>query len=284
MIMDYLLRISAFIPAILGFACLFTGLVFTYFIYKVTPTLRRLWILLAVMIIASLAGYLSYIIQTFQTQFSHVNMSVSFVYLTGGIFVLFASYATLQTLKAIHPIHNRELKNKNAHYCAEHDYLTRLKNCPAFVDDLNVMIKNCKRSAPPCSLLYIDLDGFKQFNLDYGYACGDYLLTKVADIFKKRVRSTDIVARYGGDEFVIALYSCDVEQAEHFAKMLVMKLGDTEIIYKHNSFTISCSIGVSEISGEFRDAQVVISNAQRALERGLNMGNAQVNVADKATE
>ena len=157
-----------------------------------------------------------------------------------------------------------------------------MKNCAALTDDLNQTIEKTKRGPTVSSILFIDIDNFKQFNTDYGRACGDYLLTKIAEVFKKRTRKSDIIARYSGDEFVIILYNADMEQAIHLAQMLIMKLANTELIYKNNSFTISCSIGVAPITPDSLDAQSVIASAQEALETGRSEGNAKVRVSNSS--
>ena len=149
-----------------------------------------------------------------------------------SLFFIYKIYGTLQSLEQSH---ERDLENESVHYTMNHDYLTRLEKSEALFSGLAHMIQYAHRNAPPSSLLYIDIDQFKMFNQDYGSACGDYLLTNIADILRKRVRKTDIIARYNNDSFVVVLYNTNIEQASHYAHMLVMKLASTELHYKNES-------------------------------------------------
>jgi diguanylate cyclase (GGDEF)-like protein len=90
-------------------------------------------------------------------------------------------------------------------YMAQYDALTRLPNRQLFHDRLDSALARAGRSGVGFSLLYLDLDRFKQVNDQHGHAAGDLLLHEVAERIKHCVREVDTVARLGGDEFVVLL-------------------------------------------------------------------------------
>jgi diguanylate cyclase (GGDEF)-like protein/PAS domain S-box-containing protein len=88
---------------------------------------------------------------------------------------------------------------------ANYDKLTNIPNRRLFFDKLKLAIENYERSGNKFALIFIDLDGFKPINDSYGHDIGDLILIKVAQMFDSSIRKQDIVARIGGDEFMIIL-------------------------------------------------------------------------------
>jgi diguanylate cyclase (GGDEF)-like protein/PAS domain S-box-containing protein len=94
---------------------------------------------------------------------------------------------------------------KQLEYLAHYDPLTHLPNRVLLTDRLQQALAHADRYAHTVSLIYIDLDGFKEINDRYGHACGDQLLVHIADSMKHALRHCDTLARLGGDEFVVVL-------------------------------------------------------------------------------
>lgn len=99
----------------------------------------------------------------------------------------------------------------------------------------------------PISAIMIDIDNFKKINDTYGHAAGDYVLEFFAQLIMGCVRKSDIVARYGGDEFIIILPSTDSETAEVIAERIRNAVAQTQIPPLHGLSipSITCSAGVS---------------------------------------
>lgn len=106
------------------------------------------------------------------------------------------------------------------------DPLTGIANRRFFEDSLAVEIKRAQRYDRPLSMLMIDIDNFKNYNDQHGHPMGDKLLQDSAHLFRALLRASDIVARYGGDEFVVLLPEISVEQGRFVAdKLRKIKIG-----------------------------------------------------------
>lgn len=97
------------------------------------------------------------------------------------------------------------LANEQLRMLALHDQLTGLPNRHSLNERLDAALTRAARSHDPVALLFIDLDGFKRVNDEFGHAAGDEVLCEVAKRLQLAVRATDVVARFGGDEFVVLL-------------------------------------------------------------------------------
>ncbi|MFA6414565.1 MAG: GGDEF domain-containing protein [Candidatus Paceibacterota bacterium] len=143
--------------------------------------------------------------------------------------------------------------------------LTGLKRREVLVYILDQSLKKIreegKHRKEGISLIFIDLDKFKQVNDTHGHSAGDSVLIKVAELLEGAVRGTDIVARYGGDEFAVLLPDTSEENAVIIAKKLLTVLdNNTEL-----NFGVTASIGVcsSEVSTA-NDARDFIKHADEA--------------------
>jgi len=120
------------------------------------------------------------------------------------------------------------------------DPLTSVANRRAFYDLANRELNKARRYQTPISVLYMDIDNFKQINDHFGHHIGDTLLRAVAKAIKKNIRAIDIVARLGGDEFGILLAGTGAESAALVARKLKKKL--IEFI-QNNGWSVTLSVG-----------------------------------------
>ncbi|MEM6385881.1 MAG: EAL domain-containing protein [Pseudomonadota bacterium] len=135
---------------------------------------------------------------------------------------------------------NREISQQ-----AMHDELTGLGNRRFLNARLVEMIETRKQTGLEIAALHIDLDRFKQINDTMGHAVGDYVLEQVADILRTRVRSKDVVARIGGDEFIIlTLCAPDSDSPEVLADRLIQEICKP-IMYEDRPCRIGASVGIA---------------------------------------
>ena len=175
------------------------------------------------------------------------------------------------TLRADNERQQREQQQRRA---ASHDGLTGLRNRRGFLSALGEVLDDNRVHYQPHVLAILDLDHFKRINDNAGLQGGDLLLQDVARIMQQQVRSNDIVARLGSDEFAILLCHCELEVAERMLRELLQAI-DAHIVYLgERAFRISASIGVTMILPQDERAQPVLSRADdgcyQAKQRGRN--------------
>jgi len=148
---------------------------------------------------------------------------------------------------------------------ARTDALTEIPNRATFVEHLDLAFAACRRGAVPFALLFLDLDLFKDVNDTLGHRVGDILLKQVAERLLGRLRKTDVVARFGGDEFAILQPDAvDISAAASLATEIRDALTQPYNI-EGNQFRITASIGIAFYTPEVPDAAGVLEQADRAL-------------------
>ena len=144
------------------------------------------------------------------------------------------------------------LSNVIAHerlkWMAVRDPLTGLLNRRIMETVLNREFKRAQRYKSPLSLAFIDLDDFKAINDRHGHECGDALLKYVAGQLGDTTRDSDVVARYGGDEFVIILPGTPVQEANKLLQRLQQHFKDKPMRYKEKALAVSISFGVASMA------------------------------------
>jgi diguanylate cyclase (GGDEF)-like protein len=152
-----------------------------------------------------------------------------------------------------------------AHYLATHDDLTDLPNRAMFSQMLNAAIKVAQRYDRKFSVMFVDLDRFKLINDTLGHAAGDILLKGVASQFRQCLRDSDVLARFGGDEFVILLHEVsDVAQVSAVARRL-LSAAVTPIMIHGRECRVTASIGVAKFPDHGTDEQSLTKNADAAM-------------------
>jgi diguanylate cyclase (GGDEF)-like protein/PAS domain S-box-containing protein len=148
---------------------------------------------------------------------------------------------------------------------AHYDHVTSLPNRVLFLDRFQQVLKNANRHNQPVTLMYLDLDRFKEVNDTLGHDMGDVLLKEVATRLMKCVRADDIVARMGGDEFTVILNNVNHQiNTERITQSILDKLTEPfnlgeEVVY------ISASIGISVYPVNGTEVDALIKNADQAM-------------------
>ncbi len=166
----------------------------------------------------------------------------------------------------VEDISERKQSEAKINQMARFDALTALPNRAILQLRLEEALSHSKRGRA-CAIHFIDLDQFKQVNDTLGHSRGDLLLQAVAKRLRSAVRETDLVARFGGDEFIVLQAPItDEKEAAALAERILRSIGDTYDI-DGNEVAISASIGVALVPHDGNDADQILRNADMALYR-----------------
>ncbi|MES9991269.1 MAG: EAL domain-containing protein [Candidatus Thiodiazotropha sp.] len=163
---------------------------------------------------------------------------------------------------------------------ATHDKLTSLPNRSEFEERAHRVIAHAVKKSQTGAVFFIDLDRFKPINDTAGHAAGDALLRKVANILENSIRSRDIVARIGGDEFAVLLESCPIEPAIEIANKIRKKIHNFVFTYEDNIFKIGASIGISQFGKPGDDLTTILNSADNACQIAKSQGRNNIHVTD----
>jgi diguanylate cyclase (GGDEF)-like protein len=184
-----------------------------------------------------------------------------------------------RTLEAIADLATAACHNAETHHhvqqAARTDALTGLLNHGAMQVRVREEIARARRDGTPLSFVIIDLDDFKRVNDVRGHQAGDELLRQVADVLHRELRPYDVVARYGGDEFVLLLPGSDEADARHVAERVRDAVA--------GELVGACSLGVAQWH-EPLDADALLEHADRALLLAKRTGKGRVAVANPDVE
>ena len=159
---------------------------------------------------------------------------------------------------------------------SQHDGLTNLFNHCAFIERLGEEMQRTQRQHSPLTLMMLDLDRFKDFNDNYGHGVGDEVLTATARIIAEIARQSDIVGRYGGEEFCIALPDTDLAGATELAERLLDAIRTNSIKSSQGELlSITTSIGINQWN-EKHTISDFIHAADQALYRAKENGRNRV--------
>ena len=177
-------------------------------------------------------------------------------------------------------VKNRLERLKSLRSYHVYDGLTRLLNHTSFRMQLIHEVNRCKRQNGQLALAILDIDQFRKINDKYGHPTGDLVLKSLSLILKQRLRKSDIIGRYGGEEFAILLLDQDGESA---AKVInEIRCNFSEVHHKasqQESFTISFSCGIATYP-RYQELPNLIEAADRALNLAKASGRNQVVVSD----
>jgi diguanylate cyclase (GGDEF)-like protein len=155
---------------------------------------------------------------------------------------------------------------------ATHDMLTELYNRRHFIEMADKEIARALRHRRPLALCIVDVDLFKPVNDRHGHIAGDEVLRQIASLVKQHVRSDDIAARIGGEEFAVMLPESDADVASQFAERLRRAVADASFAPGGEAQSITVSIGISTLSDTRTSRPSLMAAADAALYRAKDGG------------
>ena len=167
---------------------------------------------------------------------------------------------------------------KEVQLMAVTDSLTGLYNRRYFFELSRHEIQRASRYEQPLSLIMLDLDNLKKVNDTYGHHMGDQLIKSIASLCLATLRSVDLVARIGGDEFVILLPSTPLDQAFAAAKRLCRKAAQIRIPADMDMIRTTVSIGVVQYEKGIPDIDALLARADEALYLSKTSGKNKVTI------
>jgi diguanylate cyclase (GGDEF)-like protein/PAS domain S-box-containing protein len=168
----------------------------------------------------------------------------------------------------------RELYERLARL-ALYDHLTGLPNRTLFADRLNRAIGMAQRAGESFSLLYIDLDHFKEVNDSHGHSAGDELLKLTAERLLSCVRDSDTISRQGGDEFLGLLINCGEDDASTLCAQKIVDACAEPFHIDGKELRLSASVGVAMYPADATDARGLVRAADSALYEAKCTGKAR---------
>jgi diguanylate cyclase (GGDEF)-like protein len=177
-------------------------------------------------------------------------------------------------------LHNAFVFQKMQHQSIT-DGLTGLKTRRFFMESVQAEWKRASRSGRPFSVVMMDLDRFKEVNDSLGHLEGDLLLARVGRLLEQKSRQSNIVARYGGDEFVILMPETGVEQAQILSERLRLWLATDPMLNEHK---LTGSFGVATYPLHGTDVEDILRVADAGMYVSKHAGGNQVSTAEEFVE
>jgi diguanylate cyclase (GGDEF)-like protein len=146
------------------------------------------------------------------------------------------------------------------------DDLTKLHNSRFLNTMLRREVERCRRYRTPVSLIFLDLDGFKDVNDKHGHLCGSRTLVEVGEVIKGMVREIDVASRYGGDEFTVILPQTGPEGAQIIAERIRQRIEETNFLASYGlRVRITASLGIACFPEHGRTKDDLIARADQAM-------------------
>ncbi len=238
------------------------------------------FLLNALIFASALAGFLA-IVNTWPSGVDN-TASFSYAFATGFVFVLALGHGIQRIRRHVY-VARLQLQQANAQLLefATRDYLTNCFNRRHFYAVAEKEMERAQRHGSPLSVIVMDLDHFKSVNDRHGHACGDTVLKQMVKVVQNGLRTNDVLARVGGEEFSLLLPETDLEEARVLAERLRSTISATTFRHKGFKLGMSASFGVAERHADDQHINVLLERADKALYAAKNGGRNQVRLASE---
>ena len=207
----------------------------------------------------------------------HQMLLFSLIYNPVFMFSLYISWTSTQKSKMLF-LHSKldEINCQALNIIAHPDALTGLHNRRQFTQLAEQEIQSAQKFAHPICLLMFDIDEFKKINECYGHDIGDLVLQQIAETSSNILRANDVLARFGGEEFIMLLPRAHLEQTQQIAERLRKAIANSHLkIDDGTTLQYTISIGIAEFSVQNPDLNSVIKRADEALYQAKKNGRNQ---------
>lgn len=184
--------------------------------------------------------------------------------------------ATLLALALTHQFRVGQEEKLQAEQLARLDPLTGINNRRAFYDFTRTLWNIATRHDHDLCIVLLDIDNFKRINDAQGHACGDEYLMAMANILKQSIRDHDVLARWGGEEFILLLPETNLQEAVELAERLRVAIAGLRLTCDGAEISATASIGVAQRENHHRNMDVLISLADDQLYRAKDLGRNRV--------
>jgi diguanylate cyclase (GGDEF)-like protein len=179
--------------------------------------------------------------------------------------VVLGTHSRLGTLRLRRLSAELAASNQRYQFLATHDPLTRVANRALFHERLSVSLNRHARHGRPFGLIYIDLDYFKQANDRFGHEVGDLLLVEATERMTSLLRDSDLLARRGGDEFVVLLDELSAPADSGFVAARICAELSRPFQLQGHDVRVSGSLGVAVCPDDGREAEALLAVADRRM-------------------
>ena len=165
-------------------------------------------------------------------------------------------------------------------HLAHHDALTGLANRARLYKVMDEVVSSSNYANQQFAVIYLDLDGFKHVNDNYGHDAGDAILKEVSNRLLSQVRAGDLVARLSGDEFVLIIKQTNKVMLARLAERLLTLIGQT-VHHKQRSLNVGASLGIHLVDNSEHDIDAILKIADEAMYQAKRKGKGQFVFSDE---
>ena len=232
---------------------------------------RSRWDVLRALIAVFILGYVAYAVAFRDHHRSLVDLIVPAIFFFGSCFVWIAVRLSLRT--AIDVVRLASVERENVT-----DALTDVFNRRYLDRHLRGEVIRARRYGFPLSVIFLDVDKFKQINDEWGHKVGDQVLLAVVEVVARELRATDVLTRYGGDEFVIIAPHTTIAKAIELAERLIRSVEASNFSFPGllKRIWVRCSAGVAGLDEDRNSAEAILEAADAGLYRAKSEGRNRV--------
>ncbi len=199
-----------------------------------------------------------------------------------GLPLSMVAAAVLTALGVADRLRGQRIALTEAERRAQTDPLTGVLNRRSLIERLDAACARARTRGLPVSLLFIDLDHFKEINDTFGHQAGDACLAAIVGPIQAELRQSDVIGRYGGEEFVVILSSADAAAARPIAERILQRVADIRVGGYGETISLTCSIGIATSDTLGVWGQHLIARADAAVYVAKRAGRNRVQFAESA--